>query len=125
MGRRKSRSSKKTTTEVNIDNLVAMAVSTGKTKMGIRTALKESMKGKPSAFVVAENCPSDIKMSLQHNAKFSGVPVIIYPKSSVELGYAIGRPHRVAVITVYDAGSSKLIDAMSKGEVSTSSEESE
>lgn len=113
MVRRKSREGE-ATDEVDIDKLISMAVSTGKTKLGGKAALKESKGSKAKAFVIAENCPDEFKLGIQYNVKFNNVPVIPYTKSSVELGAAIGRPHKVACITIFDPGNSKILDITKK-----------
>ena len=92
MGRRKGRNKSQDEEGVNLDSLIAMAVSTGKVKLGGRSATKESKGSKARAYIIAENCPVDIKKELEYNASMSSVPVIQYPKSSFELGPASGWP---------------------------------
>ena len=116
----KRRGRKKDTDEdsIDLDKLIAMAASTGKIKLGGRNATKESKGTKAKAYVIANNCPEEIRSEIEHNSNFSSIPVIKYPKSSFELGASIGRPHKVAAITIYDAGNSKLLDVLDKIEPS-------
>jgi large subunit ribosomal protein L30e len=95
---------------VDLEKHIAMVVATGKIVMGSRIAIKESRGTKLVALVVSENCPTNIKMAIKHNCSFSKIPIIEYSKSSVELGAAIGRPHKVATIAIYDPGNSKILD---------------
>ena len=113
MVKRKSRDAE-ATGEIDIEKLISMAVSTGKTKLAGKTALKESKGSKAKAFVIAENCPDEFKVGITYNAKFSSVPIISYNKSSVELGAAIGRQHKVACLTIFDPGNSKILDTIKK-----------
>jgi large subunit ribosomal protein L30e len=87
-----------------------MTASTGKIKLGGRNATRESRGTRAKAYVLAENCPESIQKEIIYNSSFSSTPVIKYPKSSFELGATIGRPHKVAVITIYDPGNSKILD---------------
>ncbi|MFW9927872.1 MAG: 50S ribosomal protein L30e [Candidatus Thorarchaeota archaeon] len=118
MVRRKGKKNTAEESALDIDNLIAMAVSTGKVKLGGRIGTKESKTGKVKAFILADNCPQEQKMEIEYNAKFSNIPIIYFPKSSFELGAAIGRPHKVAVITVYDPGNSKLLEVTKSSESS-------
>ena len=118
MPKRRGRNKDTEEDSIDIDKLIAMAASTGKIKLGGRNATKESKGTKAKAYIVASNCPDEIRLEIEYNSKFSSVPVIKYPKSSFELGASIGRPHKVAAITVFDAGNSKLLDALDKIETS-------
>src|SRR3990172_10507668 len=112
---KKSKSQEKIGELMNVESLISMAVSTGKTHIGARVAEKESRGSKAVAFVISENCPEDTRKSIEHNASFSKVPIIRYTKSSQELGAVIGRPHRVAVITIYDPGNSRILEITNTG----------
>lgn len=116
MGKRRGRN--KTTDDdiIDIDKMIAMAVSTGKVKLGGRNATRESRGSRAKAYILADNCPENIKKEIAYNSSFASIPIIKYPKSSFELGATIGRPHKVAVITVYDQGNSKLLDLADKEE---------
>jgi large subunit ribosomal protein L30e len=110
MGKRRGRNKSSDDDAIDIDKMIAMVVSTGKVKLGGRTATRESRGTRAKAYIVAENCPENINKEILYNSSFALIPVIKYPKSSFELGATIGRPHKVAVITVYDPGNSKILD---------------
>ena len=118
MPKRRGRKKESEEDSIDLDKLIAMAASTGKIKLGGRNATKESKGTRAKAFIVANNCPEEIRVEIEYNSNFSSVPVIKYPKSSFELGASIGRPHKVATITIYDAGNSKLLEVLDKIETS-------
>ncbi len=96
-----------------IERQVRVAKNTGKIYIGIRDALriikKRKIRGEaaePKVLVIAENAPD--RERLIYYAKVYGIPYVIYPGTSVELGEALERPHPISVITVVDLGSSEL-----------------
>ena len=95
--------------EINLDRSISVAVRTGKTSFGMETAIKSAKIRRAKAFVIAENTPSEKKEDLIRYANLSKIPVIIYPKSSQDLGVICGRPHLVSVVTIYDPGDSDIL----------------
>ena len=95
--------------DVDLDRSINVATRTGKTAFGMRTAIKSAKIRRAKAFIVASNTPETEKEDLLRYAKLSNIPVIIYPKSSLDLGIICGRPHLVSVVTVYDAGDSDIL----------------
>jgi large subunit ribosomal protein L30e len=89
---------------------VRLAVESGKVEFGSRRGISASLSAKAKLFVVAENTPEDIKTKVHNYAKLSEVPVIDFPGSSMELGSVCGRPFPVAVLSVYDAGNSNIME---------------
>lgn len=97
--------------EQDLSKAIAMAVRSGQTGLGSKIALENAMIGKGKAFVVANNAPENIKLALKHYLKF--YPKIKYIETdwhSMELGSMIGRPHSLAVLTVFEPGDSKILD---------------
>ncbi len=95
--------------EIDLDRSISVVVRTGKTAFGIRTAIKSAKIRRAKAFIIAENTPTQTKEDLLRYARLSDIPVIIYPKSSLDLGINCGRPHLVSVVTIYDAGDSDIL----------------
>ena len=97
--------------EQDLSKAIAMAVRSGQTGLGSKIALENAMIGKGKAYVVASNAPENIKMALKHYLKF--YPKIKYIETewhAMELGSMIGRPHSLAVLTVFEPGDSKILD---------------
>jgi large subunit ribosomal protein L30e len=108
----------------NLDRAISLAINSGKTTFGAEKAIKSLEIGNPNprAIVLSANCPSNIRNEISYNAKLGDVMLIAYPKNSFELGAACGRPHKIAVLTIYDAGDSKILqkeELEATGEVST------
>ena len=107
----KKQKSKDADSEQDLTKAIAMAVMSGQTGLGSKLALENAMIGKGKAFVVANNCPENTKLALKHYLKF--YPKIKYIETewhSMELGSMIGRPHSLAVLTVFEPGDSKILD---------------
>lgn len=97
--------------EQDLSKAIAMAVRSGKTGLGSKVALENAMVGQGKAFVVASNAPENTKLALKHYLKF--YPKIKYIETDVntmELGSMIGRPHSLAVLTVFEPGDSKILE---------------
>jgi large subunit ribosomal protein L30e len=89
---------------------VRLTVESGKVEFGSRRGVSASLNGKAKLFVVAENTPAEVKSEVHKYAELSKVPVIDFPGSSMELGSVCGRPFPVAVLSVYDAGTSNIME---------------
>jgi large subunit ribosomal protein L30e len=89
---------------------IRLAVESGKVEFGSRKGIKNNLLGKAKLFVVAENTPSTIKESMVHYSEVSGIRLIQFEGTSLELGSVCGRPFPVSVLSVYDAGTSHILD---------------
>ena len=108
---------KKTTeNEGSLERAIRMAVDSGKVEFGMRVAYKRSLSGAAKAFVLSANCPKYQKVGIEKFAALSGVAVLSFPGTSVELGSVCGRPHPVSVLAVQDAGNSKILSLAKKEE---------
>ena len=93
---------------------VRLAVESGKVEFGARTGLLASLTGKAKLFVTASNTPAEIKEKVGKYAKNSSVPLIEFEGSSMELGSVCGKPFPVSVLSVYDEGSSNIMELAKK-----------
>src|SRR5512143_3116891 len=91
---------------------VRLAVESGKDEFGARAGIAAS--GKAKLFVTAANAPSEIKAQLGKAAKDSGVPLIEFEGSSMELGSVCGKPFPVSVLSVFAEGSSNIMELAKK-----------
>lgn len=89
---------------------VRLAVESGKVEFGSRRGVASSLQGKAKLFVLARNTPAEVMEKVRNYAELSKVPVIDFPGSSMELGSVCGRPFPVAVLSVYDAGTSNILE---------------
>ncbi|MCY0868533.1 MAG: 50S ribosomal protein L30e [Desulfurococcus sp.] len=89
---------------------IRMAAETGHIEYGARKVRKLVLHGKAKAVIIALNAPAELKRDIEYYAKLSGIPVIVFPGTSVELGTFLGRPHSITSIAVIEPGGSNILD---------------
>jgi len=93
---------------------VRLAVESGKVKFGARTGIAASLLGKAKLFVLASNTPKETREKVERYAKISNIPFINFDGTSMELGSVCGRPFPISVLSVYDEGSSNIMELLKK-----------
>ena len=68
----------------------------------------------PKLFIVANNALRDIKAKIESRSKTSNVPLIQFEGSSMELGSVCGKPFPVSVLSVFEEGSSNILELAKK-----------
>jgi len=108
--RRKSKKEK----EKPITAAIRLAVESGKVGFGARTGIAASLLGKARLFVVASNAPSDTRQKVERYCGISGIPLLLFEGSSIELGSVCGKPFPVSVLSVYEPGASPILELAGK-----------
>jgi large subunit ribosomal protein L30e len=108
--RRKSKKEK----EKPLTAAIRLAVENGEVGFGARKGTRASLLGKAKLFVIASNAPDKIRDEVSKYATASGIPVITFEGSSLELGSVCGKPFSVSVLSVYDPKSSPIMDLIGK-----------
>lgn len=90
---------------IQVESLVKSLVRGGKAVVGYRRASQLLKAGKLKAVVLARGSPGTVFSDIVRYARLGGIPLIIYPSSSMDLGSVIGKPFPVSVIGVLDLGS--------------------
>jgi large subunit ribosomal protein L30e len=103
--RRKSKKEK----ERPLTGAIRLAVESGKVDFGSRSASE-----KAKLFVVAGNAQPGVKAKVAAMSKAAGTLVIEFEGSSMELGSICGKPFPVSVLSVYEEGSSNILE-LAKG----------
>ncbi|HSB47432.1 MAG TPA: 50S ribosomal protein L30e [Candidatus Bilamarchaeum sp.] len=93
---------------------VRLAVESGKVDFGARSGLAASTQGKAKLLVVAGNAPPELRERVLGQAKASKTPVLEFEGSSMELGSVCGKPFPISVLSVYEEGSSNILDIAKK-----------
>jgi large subunit ribosomal protein L30e len=93
---------------------VRLAVESGKVKFGARTGIAASLLGKAKLFVLASNTPKETREKVEKYAKISKIPFINFDGTSMELGSVCGRPFPISVLSVYEEGSSNIMELLKK-----------
>ncbi len=94
---------------IDVDKAIASAVKTGKVVFGANYATKSAKQGRTKLILVAANCPRNIMDDIEYYASFSGVPVVIYKGSSIDLGVVCGKPFMVSALTIREPGDSDIL----------------
>ncbi|MFH0713667.1 MAG: 50S ribosomal protein L30e, partial [Candidatus Micrarchaeota archaeon] len=90
-----------------------------KTILGSDRTRKLAMHGEAKAIVVARNCPANVKQDIMHYSSLSGVPLIEFTGTSVELGVVCGKPFPVSALSVIEAGNSDILKSVAAPTVNT------
>ena len=94
---------------IDFNRQISIAIKTGKTEFGCRSASTAAKLGKAKLIILASNCPEKYKTEIVGDAKGSGVPTYIHNGTSRDLGSICGKPFIVAAITVREAGDSEIL----------------
>jgi len=94
---------------IDINKAIATTVRTGKVLFGASYAVKNAKIGKAKLFIVAANCPTNVREDIEYYCKFSGIPVIFYDGTSIDLGAACGKPFMVSALTIKELGDSDIL----------------
>ena len=89
---------------------VRLAVESGKVEFGARTGIAASLLGKAKLFVMAANTPPETREKLVSYAKTANIPVLEFEGTSMELGSVCGKPFPVSVLSVFEEGTSSIMD---------------
>jgi len=94
---------------IDVDKALGTAVKTGKVLLGTKKAVESVKLGRAKLIVVASNCPRNIMEDITYYGKLSGVPVVIYKGTSIDLGAVCGKPFPVSALTVREPGDSDIL----------------
>jgi large subunit ribosomal protein L30e len=94
---------------VDIGRELQVAMNTGRVVIGFEETKKAVLAGTPKMVILAANAPKWARDDIEYYARLAGIPVFIFPGSSIELGAAAKRPHRIMAIAVIDPGQSEIL----------------
>ncbi len=104
--RRKSKKEK----EHPLSSAIRLAVETGKVGFGSRKGLKNLIEGKAKLFILASNTPAAVREELAGYSKSSNISMLEFDGNNMELGSVCGKPFSVSVLSVFEAGSSNILE---------------
>jgi large subunit ribosomal protein L30e len=93
--------------QISVDKSIIKAMKTGKVIVGANRTIDVATSGNAKLVILASNCPEDIKNKVQA----TGVQVLEYAGTSVELGPICGKPFAIAVMAILDPGESDILTA--------------
>ena len=83
-------------------------------EFGARTGIAAAILGKAKVFVLASNTPADTREKVENYSKSSNVPLIEFEGNTMELGSVCGKPFPVSVLSIYEQGTSSILDLVKK-----------
>lgn len=95
---------------VDVKKELSIVRRTGKFILGYRQSYLAVLSGKARLVVLSRNCPAEMRSEIMVAAKLRGVKVIEADYDSRDVGLALGKPFRAAVVAVVDPGSSALLE---------------
>jgi len=97
-----------------LETQIIRAVKTGTVLMGSNSVLSAVANGRVRAVVVASNYQGKALERLKELCLFGEVPLMVYPKSSIQLGRISGRGHPVAVLGIRTPGESQILEGVER-----------
>jgi large subunit ribosomal protein L30e len=93
----------------DVTKAIQIVTKTGKTILGARESIKAIKHGDVKLVILAANTPSTIRNDIFHYAKLSGVPIMEYEGSSLDLGFICGKPFLVSAVSIQEPGDSDIL----------------
>lgn len=94
---------------IDVAKAIGTAVKTGKVVFGAESAVKNAQTGKARLIVISANCPAEVRGDVEYYSKLSGVNVVVYKGTSIDLGMACKKPFVVSALTVKEPGDSDIL----------------
>ncbi|MFP3156689.1 MAG: 50S ribosomal protein L30e [Caldivirga sp.] len=94
---------------IDIARELQVVANTGKLTIGTRQSIRAILNGDAKLVIMAANTPPSIRQDVEKYAKLAQVPVITYAGTSWELGSALRRNHKVAVVAIINPGESSIL----------------
>lgn len=104
--KRKSRKEK----EDPLSGAIRLAVEGGRVGFGSRKGIKDLLLGSAKLVVIASNVPPSLAEDVKRYGEFSGIPLVEFGGTSIQLGSICGKPFPVSVLAVYEEGASNILD---------------
>jgi large subunit ribosomal protein L30e len=94
----------------DITNDIRLAVDSGKTAVGINSVLDSVKNNTAKLIVVASKNKESAVQDMERIAKISGIKVIVFDGTSLDLGAVCGKPFSVSTLAVIEQGNSKILE---------------
>jgi large subunit ribosomal protein L30e len=94
---------------IDVDKAIGAAVKTGKVIFGAESAIKNAQTGKARIIVISANCPAEVRSDIEYYSGLSGVNVVVYKGTSIDLGMVCKKPFMISALTVKEPGDSDIL----------------
>jgi len=95
---------------MDLKEILANAISTGKVTMGQRSVLKSLMLENPKFVMLSSNCPEKIKSRIIYYCKIAQIKFNVAKVDSITLGSYCGKPFPVSVLSIINQGDSRILE---------------
>ena len=102
---------------IDTSKAIATAVKTGKVFLGANNTVKNAKIGKVKLAIVAANCPQNTRNDIEYYCKLSGIPLITYKGTGLDLGAVCGKPFTVSALAIREPGDSDVLKLVEAGNV--------
>jgi large subunit ribosomal protein L30e len=94
---------------IDVDKAIAAAVRTGRVSFGANSAIQNAQSGKTKLIILASNCPQSLREDVEYYCKLSGVPLVTYKGTSLDLAGICGKPFTVSALSIREPGDSEIL----------------
>jgi len=102
---------------IDINKAIATTVRTGKVFLGAKDAVRNAKIGKVKLIIVAANCPQKAREDIEYYCRLSGIPMITFSGTSIDLGAVCGKPFMISALAVREAGDSDILGLAEEADV--------
>ncbi|MEM0094676.1 MAG: 50S ribosomal protein L30e [Candidatus Micrarchaeaceae archaeon] len=89
---------------------IRLAVDTGKVAIGAKETIKSMNDNSAKAIIIATKGKKDIIGDILHMCNVSGLRLVRFEGSSLELGAACGKPYSINALAIIDPGNSNILN---------------
>jgi large subunit ribosomal protein L30e len=95
-----------------LEKLIKEAVASGKYKKGTKEVMRFAKGSK--LILVSDSVSDKDRVSIEDQAKASGIPVLKFSGTSVMLGRACNRPHRISMLSIRTGSEEEIQNILSE-----------
>lgn len=95
-----------------LEKLIKEAVASGKYKKGTKEVMRFAKGSK--LILVSDSVSDKNRVSIEDQAKASGIPVLKFHGTSVMLGRACNRPHRISMLSIRTGSEEEIQNILSE-----------
>ena len=95
-----------------LEKLIKEAVASGKYKKGAKEVMRFAKGSK--LILVSDSVSDRNRVSIEDQAKATGIPVLKFHGTSVMLGRACNRPHRISVLSIRTGSEEEIRNIISE-----------
>jgi large subunit ribosomal protein L30e len=81
---------------------------------GAKRSERSVLKGAAKIIVISSNAAPQLRERMLQVCRVSGVPVLAFEGTGLQLGSVCGKPFVVSVLCIEQAGKSKIMEALKK-----------